>query len=93
MLMMTIHLRLKRIRKPKHTRFKFDILKLKDPNVLQTFQAMISGKFALLTIMNDEEADMDSMITIFNTAVTKTAIEIHDKHRQEKKNLGHCRNS
>ena len=50
--MVTFHLRLKRISKPKHTRLKFDLEKLKDPNVLETFQAMIGGKFAPLTIMN-----------------------------------------
>ena len=35
-LMMT-YLRLKRISKPKHTRFKFDLEKLKDPDVLENF--------------------------------------------------------
>ena len=39
--MMTFHLRLKRISKPKHTRLKFDLEKLKDPNVLKSFQAVI----------------------------------------------------
>ena len=39
LLMMTFHLRLKRISKPKHTRLKFDLEKLEDSNVLQTFQA------------------------------------------------------
>ena len=43
---MTFHLRLKRIIKPKHARLKFDLEKLKDPNVLETFHAMIGGKFA-----------------------------------------------
>ena len=46
---------------------------------------MIGGTFAPLTIMNDEDADMDSMITTFNTAVTETASEILGKHRQKKK--------
>ena len=79
---MTIfHLRLKRISKPKHTRLKFDLEKLKDPNVLETFQAMIGGKFAPLTIMNNEDAVMDLMIT-FNTAS-----EILGKHHQKKKPL------
>ena len=55
LLMMTIHLRLKRISKPKHKRLKFDPEKLKDPNVLVTFQTIIVGKFASLTIMNYEE--------------------------------------
>ena len=81
MLMMTFHLRLKRIRKPKHTRLKFARKKLKDPNVLETFQAMLGWKFALFSIMNGEDTDMDTMITIFNTAVTETASEILGKHR------------
>ena len=53
--------------------------------MLETFQAMISGKFAPLTIMNNEDTDLDSMITTFKTAVTETASEIFGKHRQKKK--------
>ena len=68
MLMMTFHLRLRRINKP-----KFDLEKLKDPNLLETFQAMVGGKFALLTIMSNEDTHIDSLITTFNTAVTETA--------------------
>ena len=79
--------------KPKHTRLKFDLEKLKDPNVLETFQTMIGGKFAPLTIINNEDTDLDSMSTTLNTAVTETASEILGKHRQKKKTLGHCRNS
>ena len=86
MLMMTFRLRLKKISKPKHTRLKFDLEKLKDPNVLETFQAMTGGKFAPLIIMSNEDTDIDSMITTFNTAVTETASEIFDKHRQKKRN-------
>ena len=82
---MTFHLRLKRISEPKHTRLKFDLEKLKDPSVLETFQAMIGGKFAPLTITNNEDIDMDSMITTCSTAVTETATEILGKHRQKKK--------
>ena len=90
--MMIFRLRLKKTSKPKHTRLKFDLEKLKDPNVLENFQAMIGGRFAPLTIMNNEDTDIDSMIT-FNTVVTETASEILGKHRQKKKNLDHCKNS
>ena len=45
---------------------------------------MIGGKFAPLTIMDDEDTDLDSMITIFNTAVTETASEILGRHLQKK---------
>ena len=47
LLMMTFHLRLKRISKPKHTRLKFDLKKLKDPNVLETFQLLQVGSLHL----------------------------------------------
>ena len=93
LLMMTFRLRLKTISKPKHTRLKFDLEKLKDPNVLETFQAMIDGRSAPLIITSNEDTDIDSMINTFNIAVTETASEILGKHRQKKKNLDHCRNS
>ena len=85
--MMASHLRLKRISKPRHTRLKFDPEKLKDSNVLETFQAMIDEKFAPLTIMNNEDTDVDSMITTFNTVVPETASEFLGEHPQKKKPL------
>ena len=83
---------LKRISKPKRTKLKFDLKKLKDPKVLETLQAVIVRKFPLLTIMNNEVVDMDLKITTFNTAVTETTSDILGKHCQ-RKNLGHHRNS
>ena len=47
---------------------------------------MIGGRFAPLTIMSNEDTDIDSMITTFITAVTETASKILGKHRQKKKN-------
>ena len=85
LLVMTFHLCLKRISKPKHTRLKFDLEKLKELSVLETFQAMIGGKFAPLTIMDNEDTDLDSMITTFKTAVIEIAIEILGKHCLKKK--------
>ena len=38
LLMTTLHLHLKRISKPKLTRLKIDIEKLKDPNMVETFK-------------------------------------------------------
>ena len=93
--MMTFHLRLKRSSKSKHKRLKFDLEKLKDPIVLETFEAMIGGRFAPLTIRSNDDTDIDSMITTFNTAVTETTTELLGKHRQKKNKtkLGYCRNS
>ena len=42
LLMKIFHIRLS---KPKPTRIKFDIEKLKDPDVAEAFKAMIGGKF------------------------------------------------
>ena len=63
----------------------FDLEKLKYPNLLETFKAMIGRNFATLAIMNNEDADMDSMTTTFNTAMSEIASEILGKHRQKKK--------
>ena len=52
--------------------------------MLETFQAIIGGEFAPLTIINDEDTDLDLMITTFNTAVTETASGILGKHCQKK---------
>ena len=52
---------------------------------METFQAIIGGRIAPLTIMSNEDTDIDSMITTFNTAVTETASEILGKRRQKKK--------
>ena len=83
--MMTYHLRLERISKPKHTWLKFELEKMRDSNVLETFQATIGGTFAPLTIMNNEDSDVNSTITTLNTAVTETANEIFGKHCKKKK--------
>ena len=49
---------------------------------------MIGGECAPLTIMNNGDAHMDSMITTFTTAVTETVHEILGKLNQKKKNHG-----
>ena len=66
LLMMTLRLRLKRISKPKNTRLKFDLEKLKDPNVLEIFQAMIGGMFAPLTTTSNDDTDRDSMLSLIH---------------------------
>ena len=90
LLMMTFHLRLKRISEPKHTRLKFDLEKLKDPNLLETFEAMIGRMFAPLTIMNNEDTDMDSMIA---TSSGWNSQWDSSQTWSEEKILDHCRNS
>ena len=50
-----------------------------------TFQATIGGTFAPLIGLSDEDMDIDSMITTYNTAVADAAREILGKERRRKK--------
>ena len=49
LVMMTFCVRLKKARKPVQSRLRFDLEKLRGPDVACTFPATISGKFATLT--------------------------------------------
>ncbi|XP_012940431.1 uncharacterized protein LOC106012332 [Aplysia californica] len=88
LVMMTFHLLLNRVKKQGNTRMKFDVEKLKDPEVAAAFQAMIGGKCAPLTVIdagNNNDTDMDTWINTFNTAVTETTSQILGKHRRVNK--------
>ena len=77
--------RLKKARKPNQPRLRSDLEKLRDPDMACTFQATIGGKFAPLIGLSDEDMDIDTMITTYNTAVTDAAGEILGKERRRKK--------
>ena len=85
LVMMTFQVRLKKTRKPNQPRLRFDLEKLRDPDVACTFQATIGRKFAPLIELSDEDIHMDTMITTYNTAVTDAASEILGKERRRKK--------
>ncbi len=82
---MTFRLRLKRIIKPTNTRIKYDLEKLKDPTVAKAVQAKIGGEFVPLTLLENKNNDIDTMITAMNTAVAEIVNEIIGKHRRTKK--------
>ena len=52
---------------------------------MSAFQATIGCRFAPLGMLVDEDADMDSMVTHLNKAVTDTAAEILGKQRRKRK--------
>ena len=58
--MMTFQVRLKMARKPNQPRLRFDLEKLRNPDVACAFQATIGGKFAPLIGLSDEDMDMDT---------------------------------
>ena len=82
--MLTFRVRLKKARKSNQPRLRFDLEKLRDPDMACTFQATIGGKFAPFTGLSDEDMDIDTMITTYNTAVTDAASEILGKERRRK---------
>ena len=79
--MMTFRVRLK----SNQPRLRFDLEKLKDPDVVCIFQATIGGKFAPLIGLSDEDMDIDTMISTYSTSVTNAASEILGKERRRKK--------
>ena len=85
LVMMPFRVRLKKARKPNQPRLRFDLEKLRDPDLACTFQATIGGKFAPLSGLSDEDMDIDTMISAYNTAVTDAAREILGKERRRKK--------
>ena len=85
LVMMTFRVRLKTARKPNQPRLRFEPEKLRDPDVVCTFQATIGGKFAPLIGLRDEDMDIDTMITTYNTAVTDAASEILGIERRREK--------
>ena len=87
LVMMTFRVRLKKARKPNQPRLRFDLEKLRDPDVAYTytFQATIGWKFAPLIGLSDEDMAIETMITTYNTAVTDAASEILGKERRRKK--------
>ena len=84
-MMMTFRVCLKKARQPNQPRLKCHLEKLKDPDMAFTFQATVGGKLALLIRLSDEDIDINTMVTTFNTAVTDAASEILGKRRRRKK--------
>ena len=85
MVMMTFQTRIKNSRKQTQPKIRFDLEKLNDPTVMSVFQATIGGRFAPLATLIDEDADLDSMVTHFNKAVTDIAAELLVKQRGKRK--------
>ena len=84
LVMMNFRVWLKKTNKPKNTTLKFNLDKLMDPSILESFQATIGRKFApLITLDNNLQA----MTTTFNAVMIETASDI-----LKVQTLGHRRN-
>lgn len=80
MVLMTLRLKL-RIQKQQSTpRIRFNLDKLKDPQVAGIFEASIGGKFATLNLLQD----IDSLTDTMESTLTETATEVLGKFRNKK---------
>ena len=84
LVMMTFKLHLKKVSKQGHTTIRFDLEKLEDPEVVETFKAMIGGKFAPLILLDADDSNMDDLVSKFKVAVTETVNKTLGKYRHQK---------
>ena len=78
--MTTIMLKLKVRRGPKNPRIRFDLEKLKDPEVAEAFQAQVGGKFAALNIL---DSNVDTLANDIKEVLLTTAEETLGKKRKK----------
>lgn len=62
---------------------RFDLDKLRDPEVAHIFKATIEGRFAPLFILGEGEIGVNNLTTTLNTVVTEAATEILGKLRRK----------
>ncbi|GFR59845.1 endonuclease-reverse transcriptase [Elysia marginata] len=84
--MMKFALRLKKNKKRGNIRIKFDVDKLKGPNILTTFQTNIGGRFAPLHVLdNNQDLTPDDLVETFNETLSEEASKLLGKPRVKKK--------
>jgi len=76
--------RLTKNRKLGSFRIKFNLDKLKDPNILKSFQASIGGKFEPLLAL-EEDIEMEYIIDTFNDSFNEAGKELLGRKRIIKK--------
>ena len=80
MALATLKLKLKKIHHQKSPRIRFDIEKLKDPEIANIFEARIDGKFAALNLF---EEDLNVLTDNIKAVVQETAREVLGKERKK----------
>ncbi|KAL8610857.1 hypothetical protein ACOMHN_056712 [Nucella lapillus] len=82
MVLMTLRLKLKKNHKPNNPRLRFDIEKLKDPEIAAAIKAKIGGRFAALNLLQD---DINSLTDNIREVLHETATEVPGKRRKKNK--------
>mgnify|MGYP006273469667 CR=1 FL=1 len=82
LVLLNMKMKLKKKYQAARTRIKFDLEKLRDPEVAEVFQAQLGGRFAALNILNN---DINDLTNSFNEAVRVTAEEVLGLERKKHK--------
>ena len=86
LVMMTFNVHLKRVNKFGHDMIKFDIEKLKDPEVAEAFHPMIGRTFAALTNLDNTASEiLDKHHPVKKHWITGNLLDMCDKQRVLKK--------
>jgi len=80
LVLLVFKMKLKKNKQPANPRIKFDVEKLKDPDVEEIFQAKLGGRFAALTLLDN---DINDLTNNFNEAVRETAEEVLGRQRNK----------
>ena len=80
-----LQLKLKKIRQPTNTRDKFDIGRLKQPEVLQNFKIALRNRYQALTLERDEEESIDTSWNKLKNVYIDTSKEVLGRAKQQNK--------
>ena len=80
LVLLIMKVRLKKKFQAANPRIKFDLEKLKDPEVNEVFQAQLGGRFAALNLL---DSDINDLTNSFNEAVRETAEEVLGRQRKK----------
>lgn len=80
LVLLTMKIRLKKKYQAAQPRIKFDLEKLKDPEIEEVFQAQLGGRFAALNLL---DRDINDLTNSFNEAVRETAEEVLGRQRKK----------
>ena len=80
LVMTTLRMKLKVKRRPQNPRIRFDLEKLKDPQIAEMFKAQVGGKFAALNILDSE---VDTLACDIKEVLLTTAEEVLGRKRRK----------
>ncbi|XP_076443957.1 uncharacterized protein LOC143282244 [Babylonia areolata] len=80
LVLLTMKMKLKKKHQAVQPGIKFDLEKLKDPEIEEVFQAQLGGRFAALSLLDN---NINDLTNTFNEAVRETAEEVLGRQRKK----------